>query len=106
MMSKEDIFEYIEGASIKKIKQLAMTLTAMLNDTQLNIVDSRFTKKIDFDPILKQKPEPKKKMPFEPDIPPVPDKLDVSKDPMEDEADALADMDFDFGSEVDSMNLK
>lgn len=117
MMEKEDIFEYIEGAPIKKVKQLAMTLTAMLNEKQLEVLNARFTKKVDFDPTRKRKeqPKPKKELPVEeepkpndspdvakqPEIPSVPDELPVQdKTESEEEKDALADLDFNFDTDI------
>jgi hypothetical protein len=60
VIEKEDIMGYIEDAPAKKVKQLAMTLTAMMSPDQLKVLDSRFKKKVEFEPV---KPKPKKQKP-------------------------------------------
>ena len=52
--------DFIESSNQKKVKQLCMTITAMLNDKQLQVLDKSFKKKIDFEP-TKDKKSVKKK---------------------------------------------
>lgn len=52
--------DFIESSNQKKVKQLCMTITAMLNDKQLQVLDKSFKKKIDFEP-AKDKKSVKKK---------------------------------------------
>lgn len=64
MITKEEVLDYINSTSPTKIKQIAVTLSAMLNEKQLAVLDTMFRKKIDFsNPITPEKKEQKKEEP-------------------------------------------
>jgi len=54
LITKEELIEYIENAPSPKVKQVALTLCAMVSPQMLQVLDRRFTKRIDFEPIQEQ----------------------------------------------------
>ena len=58
MINKNEIIDYIESAPIKKAKQLGIVMTAMLSEKQLETLDKRFTKKVEFSPKPARKLDP------------------------------------------------
>ena len=59
MISKEQLLDYIEGSTPKIAKQLALTMGAMLNEKQLEVLSRRFETKYEFNPKLPKKEEKK-----------------------------------------------
>jgi hypothetical protein len=73
LITKEELIEYIENAPSTKVKQLALTLSAMVSPQMLQVLDRRFTKRIDFEPVsepqVKRGRPPKSEEPVETDEP-------------------------------------
>jgi outer membrane biosynthesis protein TonB len=103
VISKDEVLDYIESTSPKKIKQLAMTVTAMLNSQQLEVLNRRFRKKIDFSPNIPEKPEPEPE-PVKKERVPTPSETmpkEIKQRPQPQPEPTQDDLDFDFDMNED-----
>lgn len=96
VISNEDLIEYIEDAPVKKVKQLAMVMGKILDPNQLNALDKRFKKKIDFEPVTVKTEQPKKRTPKQ-KVQEEMDRPGTPIPPLVDEEEERDEEDFDLG---------